>query len=344
MPSASTEIVDDEFEHVSVLSDDTEVDELDSDSGHDDGEVGRDVKTLFKGICFFVEGQFQGHTRSKVVQLIEDHGGKVTKKVHIGEPSHIIISGHLWHKEATRTRSQLITNIKKANEETRRSNAEPGVEPDSSDDEERTWMLSLDWVLESISKNALEPEADYDFEKVEKAQKKAGNRRSNIALPTAEKATAPTVKALSGAQSRHKPITQVLNRAKATLSRASGTGQLTLKEVLKRNAIKGQQINKDGAVGDQTGEKDEKENQAAQAGDEQNKSTTLSATMYDDAFYDEMDEIIKSNRVFCEQSQKDLTEMKEVLQNFKAEMSAATPVTDSDELEIEEVPMVVDDD
>ncbi|KAK4054903.1 hypothetical protein OIV83_000827 [Microbotryomycetes sp. JL201] len=224
-----------ELEAMTVPKADTGADRRDNNKQHN--------KQLFQGIVFYVEGSFQGHTNSRVSgtervvgraviasaliqlvcwgpvrvqadlemsrigqvkKLITDHGGKVTPRIDKDMPDHIIVSGHLWHRESTRAGSMLIANIKEANKQTRMSNREPGAEDHSSDNEERTWILSLDWVLESIAKGALEPEVDYDFERVEKARKVAVKKRSKI-VPEAEKGTAPTIKSMSTREVKGQP-------------------------------------------------------------------------------------------------------------------------------------------
>ncbi|KAK4058036.1 hypothetical protein OIO90_000775 [Microbotryomycetes sp. JL221] len=156
----------------------------------EEGDSGDDVKTqtqqqqenqqsekkrrLFRRITFFIEGPFQGQTTASIVRMIEEHGGKVTKRVDHGMPSHIIISGHLWHREHTPSASQLIKNIKEANKETRASNKPEGAESDSDDDTERE----------------RQDERKYDFERVEKARKTA-LKKGRRTLPEVERLTAP---------------------------------------------------------------------------------------------------------------------------------------------------------
>lgn len=65
-------------------------------SDSDKSDTDETVKP-FKGITFYIHGQWAGWTRNKVTRALESGGGQVSDKLENVKISHMIVSEQLWY-------------------------------------------------------------------------------------------------------------------------------------------------------------------------------------------------------------------------------------------------------
>ncbi|SCV68528.1 BQ2448_649 [Microbotryum intermedium] len=99
--------------------------------------------------------------------MVQDAGGKVTTRVVHDDLIHIILSPAIWAREGTASASQLVKNVKAANEQND-ANTPPYAD--------RAWIMPLEWVEESIAANKRLPEVKYDYELQEAANRAKRSR------------------------------------------------------------------------------------------------------------------------------------------------------------------------
>ncbi|GAA5901634.1 hypothetical protein JCM8208_001562 [Rhodotorula glutinis] len=128
-----------------------------------------DDSGIFAGLTFFIHGQWAGRTYGRVARLVTDNGGRVVKDVSDVDLSHAIVSGQLWSRQGSVSADITIRAIVAANEDNR---------SEADENQNRVWLLPLEFVEESIEAGEKLDERKHDFERT--AEVRAAQRAKEI--------------------------------------------------------------------------------------------------------------------------------------------------------------------
>ncbi|KPV78187.1 uncharacterized protein RHOBADRAFT_40731 [Rhodotorula graminis WP1] len=128
-----------------------------------------DDSGMFADLTFFIHGQWAGRTYARVARLVKDNGGRVVKDVGDIDLSHAIVSGQLWSRQGTVSADLTIRAIIAANEDNR---------SEENENQNRVWLLPLEWLETSVEEGRKLSEVEHDFERT--ADVRAAERAKQI--------------------------------------------------------------------------------------------------------------------------------------------------------------------
>ncbi|GAA5837363.1 hypothetical protein JCM9279_005663 [Rhodotorula babjevae] len=130
-----------------------------------------DESTIFAGLTVFIHGNWAGRTFGRVARVVKENGGRVVKDVTHRDLSHAIIGGQIWARQGTVGADLTVRAILTANEENR---------SEEDEDQNRVWLLPLEWLETSIEKGRKLRERKWDFERTDGERK--ADRARELAL------------------------------------------------------------------------------------------------------------------------------------------------------------------